>query len=55
MPSAGLDTIVAPTLSAFRLLAEYLGLVYEEVTAGPNIAVAEVIDAQGGYPKGAFG
>ena len=48
VPFAGFGTIVALTLLAFGLLAlmigiiaEYLGLVYEEVKARPNYVVAE--------------
>jgi dolichol-phosphate mannosyltransferase len=48
VPFAGFGTIVALALLAFSLLAtmigvlaEYLGLVYEEVKARPNYVVAE--------------
>jgi dolichol-phosphate mannosyltransferase len=53
VPFAGFGTIVALSLLAFGLLAsmigvlaEYLGLVYEEVKARPNFVVAEQIGFQ---------
>jgi dolichol-phosphate mannosyltransferase len=56
VPFAGFGTIVALSLLAFGLLAsmigvlaEYLGLVYEEVKARPNFVVAEHI----GFPRSA--
>ena len=54
VPFAGFGTIVALTLLAFGLLAsmigvlaEYLGLVYEEVKARPNFVVAERVNFLG--------
>ena len=54
VPFAGFGTIIALTLLAFGLLAsmigvlaEYLGLVYEEVKARPNFVVAERVDFRG--------
>lgn len=55
LPFAGFGNIVAPTQLAFRLLTEFLVLVYDEVKARPSIVVAEVIDTQDGYAKGAVG
>ena len=53
VPFAGFGTIVALTLLAFGLLAsmigvlaQYLGLVYEEVKARPNFVVAERINVR---------
>ncbi|MGA1038264.1 MAG: hypothetical protein ACO3VQ_10695, partial [Ilumatobacteraceae bacterium] len=59
VPFAGFGTIVALSLLIFGLLAsmigvlaEYLGLVYEEAKARPNFVVAERIGlGEEGFPR----